>query len=104
MITMTEEQFRALLALGLGSLVLLVGMFVYCVRCSRFAYLGEAWIRAAGSYRRAARALTEFTHETEALVVASAYRWPHGTVVRMDRETVENLNALAADRGGGPGL
>jgi hypothetical protein len=105
MITITEETWRQLVVMGLGCLVLLVAMFVYVVRSARLAYLGESWIRAAGSRRRAVRALTEFEHETEALVVEHAYRWPDGLLVAMDRENVERLiERYSPQKFGGPGL
>ena len=107
MITITEEQWRMILVLGICSVVVLVAMFVYCVRCARLAYLGERWVLAAGSHRRAAQALQDFDHETDALVVEHAYRWPEGVVVRMDRENVEALIRRYGPTGqqfGGPGL
>ena len=103
MITITDLEFRWLLSTGLCALVLLVAMFIYTARCARLAYLGEAWQDAAGSYPRAIRALQDFKHETDALVVEHCWRWPKGTVVVMNRLEVERLNATA-DKGGGPGL
>lgn len=108
MIEISEEQWRMVLALGICSVVVLVGMFAYCARCARLAYLGERWVLAAGSYRRAARALQDFDLETDALVVEHAYRWPEGVLVRMDRENVESLirryGPTGQRCGGGPGL
>lgn len=108
MIEITEQQWRMLMVLGIGAVIILVAMFVYCVRCARLAYLGERWVMAAGSHRRAARALQDFDLETDALVVEHAHRWPEGVLVRMDRENVEALiRRYAPPTGqqfGGPGL
>lgn len=111
MIEMTEETWRLFIVLGIGGLVLLVAMFVYCVRCARAAYLGEKWWQAAGTHRRAIQALHAFEHETEALVVQHAYRFPAGLLVSIDRENVERLieqadrrEAMRDNGGGGPGI
>ena len=106
MVTITEEQWRWMLALALCGLVLLVGMFCYMVRLGRLAYLGERWVMAAGTYRRAARALDEFTLETEALVIQHAYLWPSGQVCHMNRAWVEGMIRLHPPKtdAGGPGL
>jgi hypothetical protein len=109
MIAMDEETWRWLVALGFCVLVLVIGMFVYVVKASRLAYLGERWIRAAGSRRRAAVELRNFEHMTETLLVQHGYRFPPGLLVSIDRESIERLIEAAdqAERregGGGPGL
>lgn len=105
MIQITDDQFRFLIVMGLGSLVLLAAMFIYCVRSARLAYLGERWVHAAGSYGRAARALRDFDIETDALIVEHAHRWPAGILVLHNRESVEALIARhASAKFGGPGL
>lgn len=110
MIEISQEQWRWLVILGLGGLVLLVAMFVYCVRSARFAYFGERWVRSAGSFKRAAIELRTFEERTDELLVMHACRFPPGALVRVDRETIEELihqadrASRARDIGGGPGL
>jgi hypothetical protein len=102
-IELTRAEFLTIWTLVCGSLALVVVMFAYTVRVARRAQLGDRWIDAAGTPARALQALRDFSHETDALLVAHGSRFPPGYLITYNRLDIERL-IRQADRGGGPGL